>query len=82
MDFDFTASSGSTSCEDQTFFLTTQSGADGSFVFHDVPTGYYYMMALGPSGWGSFTQMYGSRLQSILLKPGETYDLGTLTEEK
>jgi hypothetical protein len=71
--------SGDTPCSGQPFILSTQSYMDGSFVFENVPPGYYYLYAeTGDNDWAGLLEDSGFDLERILVKPGEQYDLGPL----
>ncbi len=71
--------SGDTPCSGQPFILSTQSYADGSFVFENVPAGYYYLYAeTGNDDWAGLLEENGVDFERIRVKPGEPYDLGQL----
>jgi hypothetical protein len=69
---------GDTPCSGQPFVLSAQSYMDGSFVFENVPPGYYYLYAKTGADWAGLLEDNGFNLQRILVKPGEQYDLGSL----
>ena len=74
---------GDTPCSDQPFFLSTQTGADGSFLIENVPAGYYVIVAeTGDGSWAQLTDEFGISSEKTLIEAGEQYDFGTLTLEE
>ena len=75
--------SGDTPCSDQPFFLSTKTGADGSFLIENVPAGYYVIVAeTGDGTWAQLTDEFGITSEKTLIQAGEEYDVGTLTLEE
>ena len=74
---------GDTPCSDQPFFLSTRTNADGSFLFENVPAGYYVIVAeTGDGDWAQLTDDFGISSERTLIQAGETYDIRTLTVEE
>ncbi|MFT3892452.1 MAG: two-component regulator propeller domain-containing protein [Anaerolineales bacterium] len=75
--------SGDTPCSDQPFFLTTKTGADGTFLIENVPAGYYVIVAeTGTDSWAQLTDEFGISSEKTLIQAGEKYDVGTLKLEE
>jgi hypothetical protein len=74
--------SGDTPCSDQPFFLSTQTDANGVFLFENVPAGYYVIVAETDTGWAQLTDEYGISSEKTLIESGEAYDIETLTLEE
>jgi hypothetical protein len=75
--------SGDTPCSDQPFFLTTKTGADGTFLIENVPAGYYVIVAeTGADSWAQLTDEFGISSEKTLIQAGEKYDVGTLKLEE
>jgi len=74
--------SGDTPCSDQPFFLSTQTDANGVFLFENVPAGYYVIVAETDTGWAQLTDQFGITSEKTLIQAGEAYDIETLTLEK
>ena len=72
---------GDTPCSDQPFFLSTRTDANGVFLFEDVPTGYYVIVAETATGWARLTDEFGITSEKTLIQAGEAYDIETLTLE-
>ena len=75
--------SGDTPCSDQPFFLSTQTDANGAFLFENVPAGYYVVVAeTDDGGWAQLTDEFGISSERTLIQAGEQYDFETLTLEE
>ncbi len=75
--------SGDTPCSDQPFFLSTKTGADGSFLIENVPAGYYVIVAeTGDNSWAQLTDEFGITSEKTLIQAGEQYDIETLKLEE
>ena len=73
---------GDTPCSDQPVFFSTKTDANGNFLFENIPTGYYVIVAdTGDGSWAQLTDEFGITSERTLIQPGEQYDLGTLTLE-
>jgi hypothetical protein len=72
------SASGNTPCAGQPFSMSTQSNDQGVFVFENVPAGYYYLLAETDNGWVKLVDQSGSYSETVLITPGELYDLGVL----
>jgi hypothetical protein len=71
--------SGDTPCSDQPFFLSTKTGADGTFLIENVPAGYYVIVAeTSTDNWAQLTDQYGISSERTLIQPGEKHDIETL----
>ncbi len=73
---------GDTPCSDQPFFLSTQTDANGVFLFENVPAGYYVIVAETDTGWAQLTDEFGITSERTLIEAGEQYDIETLTLEE
>jgi hypothetical protein len=69
---------GNTPCAEQSFSMSTQSNDQGVFVFENVPAGYYYLLAETDDGWVKLVDQTASYSETVLITPGELYDLGVL----
>lgn len=75
--------SGDTPCSDQPFFLSTKTGADGSFLIENVPAGFYVIVAeTGDGDWAQLVDDFGISSERTLIQAGQAYDVGTLTVEE
>jgi hypothetical protein len=78
-----TSFTGDTPCSDQPFFLTTKTGADGTFLIENVPAGYYVIVAeTGADTWAQLTDEFGITSEKTLIQTGEQVDIETLTLEE
>ncbi len=70
---------GATPCSDQPFYLTSKTDSEGKFIFENVPTGYYTLVMKVGDSWAQLTGNIGSISEQVLVKPGETTDVGDIT---
>ena len=74
---------GETPCSDQPFFLSTKTGADGTFLIENIPAGYYVIVAeTGDGSWAQLTDEFGISSEKTLIEAGEQVDIGQLTLEE
>ena len=71
--------SGDTPCADQPLFFQTNTGADGSFTFEDVPVGNYVIVVETDDGWAQLTTEYGFGSEFTPVLSDENTDVGELT---
>jgi len=70
--------SGDTPCADNPLRQETKTGADGSFVFAELPVGRYSIAFQTPDGWMYLTGSFGIGNQDILVKAGEETNLNVI----
>jgi len=73
---------GDTPCSDQPFFLTGATDAEGKFSFENVPPGYYTIVMQVGDGWAQLTGDFGSVSEQVLVKSGESTDVGDITMQE
>jgi hypothetical protein len=69
---------GETPCSAQPFIGRAQTGANGKFLLENLPAGYYYLTMDQDGNWVELRVTYGIGGKSVLVRPGETNDLGDI----
>jgi len=67
-------------CKERRLRVEQEAPVPGSFVFPDLPAGYYVVTVNTGEGWIQFTGDLGLVSQRVLVEAGQESDLGELIE--
>lgn len=70
---------GETPCSDQPFVMKSQTDADGNFSITDLPPGYYSITIYADGGWSQLVGQFGSFSERVLIRSGQTTNIGDIT---
>lgn len=70
---------GETPCSDQPFIIKGQTDADGNFSIADLPAGYYIITIYANGGWSQLVGQFGSFSERVLIRAGQTTNIGDIT---
>ncbi len=70
---------GETPCSDQPFITKGTTDAGGNFTFTDLPAGYYVITIYAIGGWSQLVGEFGSFSERVLIRPGQSTNIGDIT---